>query len=56
MLDGSYQFDLLPDGEYTLIAKTFGSGKAASKTRVSVQLHGSDATDVVMDLATGAGR
>ncbi len=56
MLDGFYQFDLLPDGEYTLVAETSGSGKAASKTRVSVQLHGSDVTDVVMDLATGAGR
>lgn len=56
MPNGSFQFDLLPDGEYTLVAKTYSSGKAASSNRVSVQLHGSDVMDTVMDLATGTGK
>lgn len=56
MVDGSFRFDLLPDGEYTLVAKTYNSGKAISSTRVPVQLSGSDAVDLMIDMAMGAAK
>ena len=56
MPNGSFQFDLLPDGSYSVIAKTYSSGKATSSARVSVQLHGSDATDLVVDLPRGVAK
>ncbi len=56
MVDGSFRFDLLPDGEYTLVAKTYNSGKAISSTRVPVQLSGSDAVDLMIDMAMGTAK
>jgi hypothetical protein len=56
MLDGSYHFDLLPDGEYTVIAKNPGPEKIVSSRRVSVQLHGTDVMDLMIDLSVGAAR
>lgn len=56
MADGVYRFDLLPDGDYSLVAKTYSSGKAISSTRVPVQLHGSDVVDLMIDLETSAAK
>lgn len=56
MPNGSFQFDLLPDGNYSVIAKTYSSGKETSSRTVSTQIHGSDVTDLVMDVATGTGK
>ena len=56
MPNGSFRFDLLPDGNYTVTAKTYRLGKETSSRTVSVQLHGSDVNDLLIDLAGGTGK
>jgi hypothetical protein len=48
MADGFYRFDLLPEGGYTLIAKTNIHG--GGTTKVPVLLNGSDVSDLTVDL------
>jgi hypothetical protein len=50
MADGSFRFDLLPDGNYTLVASTYSLGKATNSTRLPVQLHGNDVTELLLSL------
>lgn len=56
MPNGSFQFDLIPDGDYSVIVTSYSSGTKTNSTRVSVQLHGGDVMDLVIDLEIGTAR
>jgi hypothetical protein len=53
MPDGSYQFDLLPPGNYTVIARMYIPGRASEGSasgRITTQLHDSDVMDADVDI------
>jgi hypothetical protein len=55
MSDGSYQFDLLPPGNYTVIARTFIRGQASERSasgQLTMQLRNSDVMDADVDIPT----